>query len=981
MKKAALLSIVLAACAHGVLTAQQIQVGANVNAISGIKDSATGDPFLQRQNEPSIAVSTRNPDHIVIAANDYRTVDYAGDPVVGSPGQTTAEADEDAGGAWVGVYFSYNRLRTPPSGGLVPGFPQDRSPAGQISPLKGYPQASDPVLAAGPAGRFYLGVMGFNASGGSNISVFRYRDRDDSEARDTIFLEKGVELARGSASTQGKFADKPSIAADISRVPGAPSDACGNVYITWTQFAGQQKTGMIWTARSVDCGETWSSPTKVNEPYSGATKGLNQGSAMVIDPRNGAVSIFWRNFSLNQILMVKSIDGGVTYSKPTPTVGIPASLTFDQPGSGLPNALAFRTNAFPTAAIDGTGRIYLAWTQRTSASGSPLIHVATSTNGGTTFTAAAPVDAGTRSLCSIDPATGKSVCAAAPAGAQVMPSLSHSAGKVMLLYYEVPGGVDASRWVLGMNREIEPRVAQLDENGRLATPSVQVSKYRVGKNQRGDWDRQHDWVNLPIYKGGTMPFHGDYIMVAAAAQMVPNKGPGADSSGLPWRWAITPSDVDPTFHAVWTDNRDVVIPANLDFTRYSPPGSGALSCVNPGSRNANVYTAEIRPALPIGSPQPFKELNAGDFRTFVVYAENTTDQPRVFRLTLSTDSRIIARFNQFDRIDAQGAKQPDQTFIDDPAAAHSRVNRTVYVKLSPAANAQTDARTPFRVTVNDVTPLTGSLGDPRLPPPGTVDAHITTTASITLNGDTSNPIIGNQTESHSPAVTATNPIIGNPIIGNPIIGNPIIGNPIIGNPIIGNAAITDVSYLVTNGGNTASTFTSVTRLANFEKIRSSGNHRLQLVVLRHYKVPSAGLDASGKCAVIEVDQYEVESVVNDPILSNPIIGNPIIGNPIIGNPIIGNPIIGNPIIGNPIIGNTSQNALIPNPIIGNLAISAAPADRNSSPTARRCSRVSASAKSSIPSTTRRTRYATTARSSCPFSSTTSTTIRLTMPRP
>src|SRR4030042_5187102 len=62
-------------------TAQSSAVipGANVNMVSGTQ-WPDGDPFLQRQNEPSIAVSTRNPLHLLAGAHDYRTVDVPGLP-------------------------------------------------------------------------------------------------------------------------------------------------------------------------------------------------------------------------------------------------------------------------------------------------------------------------------------------------------------------------------------------------------------------------------------------------------------------------------------------------------------------------------------------------------------------------------------------------------------------------------------------------------------------------------------------------------------------------------------------------------------------------------------------------------------------------------------------------------------------------------------------------------------------------------------
>ncbi len=106
--------------------------GPNNNVISGTTDQYTGDRFLQRQNEPTIAVSTRNQDHQLAASNDYRTVDLAGDSSIGATGEglmtrflaklfgksksssthaaKKAEAEEEASAeAWIGVYRSFDR--------------------------------------------------------------------------------------------------------------------------------------------------------------------------------------------------------------------------------------------------------------------------------------------------------------------------------------------------------------------------------------------------------------------------------------------------------------------------------------------------------------------------------------------------------------------------------------------------------------------------------------------------------------------------------------------------------------------------------------------------------------------------------------------------------------------------------------------------------------------------------------------------------
>src|SRR3954469_20906045 len=188
--------------------------GQNTNMVSGTQFPG-GDPYLQRQNEPSVAISTRNPRHILAGANDYRTVDLqVGDVLPGS---------EVTGDAWLGVFKSFDGGQTW-SSTLLPGYPQDTTAQGSASPLKGFKTAADPTVRPGAAGTFYYSGIAFNRGTNQGIVfVARYIDLNNKENGNTVEGRDAIAYAGATAvdrGTAGQFLDKPTIAVDVPRGGG-----------------------------------------------------------------------------------------------------------------------------------------------------------------------------------------------------------------------------------------------------------------------------------------------------------------------------------------------------------------------------------------------------------------------------------------------------------------------------------------------------------------------------------------------------------------------------------------------------------------------------------------------------------------------------------------------------------------------------------------------------------------------------------------
>src|SRR5579872_2682265 len=331
--------IILALVCIGRLCSQTPVPGRNVNMVSGTS-FPNGDPFLQRQNEPSIAVSTRNPFHILGGANDYRAVDL--------PGLQT----NNTGDAWLGVFKSFDGGNTWQST-LLPGCPQN-IPTCANSPLQGYAAAADPVVRAGTNGMFYYAGVAFNR--GSNAPsvgfVARFIDDNNQENGDTISYQSATIVDTDDAN---RFIDKPWLATDIPRTGAGlcsvngESFLAGNAYIVYSAFVGLNneptlQTSIIYFSATKDCGATWSRPKALTD---GST--LAQGASIGIDPNTGALWVVWRQFnnpgSTDAIIVTRSTDSGTTFTAPAAIADI---TPFDQPAT----AYGFRTNSYPTITLD-----------------------------------------------------------------------------------------------------------------------------------------------------------------------------------------------------------------------------------------------------------------------------------------------------------------------------------------------------------------------------------------------------------------------------------------------------------------------------------------------------------------------------------------------------------------------------------------------------------------------------------------------------
>jgi hypothetical protein len=273
---------------------------------SKLECRAFGDPSanlnldcdgITPNNEPQIAVDPTDPQHMVASSNDYESC-----------------CDE--------FYTTFDGGKSWRTGDMSVEAPGKKARTG-----------SDPVTSFDVKhGTVIHSSLNFQ-NDGCDADVVVSLSKDGGIHWDTV-----VEVADGGGPTSCTlFNDKEWITTD--NFPGSPF--YGRTYLTWTAFLGNLESP-IWEAHSDDGGFTWSAPHEI----SGSNASLctfqadgpagecdeDQFSVPSVGP-DGTVYVSFindQNTALweagevfdDQFLLVKSTDGGVTWSAPTFIVGL-----------------------------------------------------------------------------------------------------------------------------------------------------------------------------------------------------------------------------------------------------------------------------------------------------------------------------------------------------------------------------------------------------------------------------------------------------------------------------------------------------------------------------------------------------------------------------------------------------------------------------------------------------------------------------------
>ncbi len=230
----------------------------------------------------------------------------------------------------------------------------------------------DPVVAAGPNGRFYHAYMAPSVFGFTSMAVSR---SDDGGATWSAPVN-----ASASVMTNQSSHDKPWFTVD--NTAGSPNR--GNLYLSWTLF--QQNESSIRFVRSTDGGQTWSPAGALARLSLAETQAREviQGSFIATGP-NGEVYVIWYDSRAGGVRIRKSTDGGASFGDPVTALS-PVGFQFSRYVNGHFDVPAFFQVVVDNGSSPNRGSVYVV-ANPLGADGTMDVTLTRSGDGGATWSA------------------------------------------------------------------------------------------------------------------------------------------------------------------------------------------------------------------------------------------------------------------------------------------------------------------------------------------------------------------------------------------------------------------------------------------------------------------------------------------------------------------------------------------------------------------------------------------------------------------
>lgn len=279
-----------------------------------------------------------------------------------------------------------------------------------VPPITPYEFTGDPALAFDANGRLYFANIADHEGQRGNFTgpsvVAAFSDDGGRSWTNPATVASGHGSVNRYFNGPIVFQDKEFIAVDT----GAASSFQDRVYITWTSFQSFFSPGTGVTANRApimvsysDNGVNWSAPKEISGfnsacsvAYFGATNECdqNQFSTPSVAP-NGRVYVTFENFNTpaeNQVMIVWSDDGGVTWTNPVriDTINDFGHYPQNVDGRDTLTGCQLRVNSMGGTAVDPTNSntVYTVWTDNRNGLVSATntdVFLGRSTNGGATW--------------------------------------------------------------------------------------------------------------------------------------------------------------------------------------------------------------------------------------------------------------------------------------------------------------------------------------------------------------------------------------------------------------------------------------------------------------------------------------------------------------------------------------------------------------------------------------------------------------------